>query len=227
MLYIGMGDGGGAGDPDRNAQNLRSLLGKLLRIDPATPSGELQYTIPAGNPFVAQEGARGEIWAVGLRNPWRFSFDVETGDLWIGDVGQGAVEEVDVAPADGNGVNAGFGLNFGWSGYEGDDVYNSDVEVLGHYGPIYTYPHDGRCSISGGVRARGAGAGPLAGWYVFADYCTGQVFALPVTGEMNDLAAGGEAVEIAETEPITGVMSGPSGEVYVLGNGGVQRLDPA
>jgi glucose/arabinose dehydrogenase len=227
MLYIGMGDGGSAGDPERRSQNLGDLLGKMLRIDPATPSGDLQYTIPADNPFVGQDGARGEIWSVGLRNPWRFSFDSETGDLWIADVGQSAVEEIDVAPADGNGLNAGLGLNFGWSGYEGNDVYNSDVVVEGHYAPIATYPHDGRCSVSGGVRARGDGAGALAGWYVFGDYCSGQVFALAVTGEGTEMTAAGEPVEIARTGEITAVMSGPTGELYVLGGAGVERIDPA
>ena len=227
MLYIGMGDGGDGGDPQRNAQNLGSLLGKMLRIDPATPSGDLQYTVPADNPFVGQDGALGEIWSVGLRNPWRFSFDAETGDLWIADVGQSAVEEIDVAPADGGGLNAGRGLNFGWSGYEGNDVFNSDTPVEGQWAPIHTYPHDGRCSISGGVRGRGEGAGALAGWYVYADYCTGQVFALPISGEGTTMAAAGDEAEIATTDQITAVVSGPTGELYVLGGAGVQRIDPA
>ncbi|MDQ3544356.1 MAG: PQQ-dependent sugar dehydrogenase [Actinomycetota bacterium] len=227
MLYIGMGDGGDGGDPQRYAQNLESLLGKMLRIDPATPSGDLQYTVPADNPFVGQDGALGEIWSVGLRNPWRFSFDAETGDLWIADVGQSAVEEIDVAPADGEGLNAGRGLNFGWSGYEGNDVFNSDTPVEGQWAPIHTYPHDGRCSISGGVRGRGEGAGALAGWYVYADYCTGQVFALPISGEGTTMAAAGDEAEIATTDQITALVSGPTGELYVLGGAGVQRIDPA
>jgi glucose/arabinose dehydrogenase len=231
MLYIGMGDGGAGGDPERRSQDLTTLLGKMLRIDPSQPStgpsGDLQYTIPADNPFVGQEGARGEVWSVGVRNPWRIAFDAETGDLWIADVGQNAVEEIDVAPADGAGLNAGLGLNFGWSGYEGDDVFNADVVVEGHYPPIYTYPHDGRCSISGGVRARGEGSGALAGWYVFGDYCTGQVFALGVSGEGTEMAATGDAFEIATTDAITAVASGPTGELYVLGAAGVQRIDPA
>jgi len=227
MLYIGMGDGGAGGDPERRSQDLTTLLGKMLRIDPSTPSGDVQYTIPADNPFVGHEGARGEIWSVGLRNPWRFAFDAETGDLWIADVGQNAVEEIDVAPADGNGLNAGLGLNFGWSGFEGNDVYNADVVVEGHYPPILTYPHDGRCSVSGGERARGEGAGSLAGWYLYGDYCTGQLFALGVTGEGTEMAATGEAFEIATTGSITAIVSGPTGEVYVLGSAGVQRIDPA
>ena len=227
MLYIGTGDGGAGGDPERRAQNMQELLGKMLRIDPSTPSGDLGYTIPADNPFVGQESARGEIWSVGLRNPWRFAFDAETGDLWIADVGQGEIEEIDVAPADGDGMNAGRGLNFGWSGYEGTQVFNSDTPVDGRQPPIYEYSHDsGRCSVSGGARARGDGAGALAGWYVFADYCTGEVFAFPVTGEGTELAAGDMTV-IATTDQITAVMSSPTGELYVLGWAGVQRIDPA
>jgi len=226
MLYIGMGDGGDGGDPQRYSQNLESLLGKMLRVDPATPSGDLGYTIPEDNPFVGAEGARGEIWAIGLRNPWRFTFDSETGDLWIADVGQSAFEEINVAAA-ADGMNAGRNLNFGWSGYEGDDVFNDDVAVEDHQPPVYVYPHDGRCSVSGGVRARGEAAGPLDGLYVFADYCSGQVFALATTGEGSELAASGEAMEIATTGNPTAVLPGPDGAVYVLGAEGVSRLDPA
>ena len=178
MLYIGLGDGGAGGDPERRALNMAELLGKMLRIDPATPSGDLGYTIPADNPFVGTEGARGEIWSVGLRNPWRYSFDPDTGDLWIADVGQGSIEEINVAPAT-DGVNAGRGSNFGWSAFEGSQPFNDDVTAEDHAAPIFEYDHSGgRCSISGGVRARGDGAGPLAGWYVYADYCTGEVMAI-------------------------------------------------
>ena len=183
MLYIGLGDGGSGGDPERRASNMAELLGKMLRIDPATPSGDLGYTIPADNPFVGTDGARGEIWSIGLRNPWRYSFDPETGDLWIADVGQGSIEEINLAPAT-DGLGAGRGSNFGWSAFEGSQPYNDDVTAENHSGPIFEYDHSGgRCSISGGVRARGEGAGALAGWYVYADYCTGEVMALAVSGE--------------------------------------------
>ena len=117
-LYIGTGDGGGSGDPDNNAQNTNVLLGKILRIDPA-PSGSLPYTIPAGNPFVGQAGKRGEIWMYGLRNPWRFSFDRTTGQMWIGDVGQSAYEEVDLAAAGQGGQNWGWPLREGFHAYNG------------------------------------------------------------------------------------------------------------
>lgn len=225
MLYIPTGDGGSGGDPEGRAQNPAELLGKLLRIDPA-PSGDLGYTVPADNPFVGVEGTRPEIWSFGLRNPWRVSFDPETGDLWIADVGQGTTEEVDVAAAV-DGVDAGKGLNFGWNAYEGNDVFEAGVVVDDHHAPIYTYDHaSGGCSISGGVRARGTGAGSLAGWYVFADYCSGIVTALEVLGE-GDAITAGQTVELATSSAVTAVVSGPDGTVYVLSGEGVLALTPA
>ena len=134
MLYIGTGDGGSGGDPERRATNPADLLGKMLRIDPR-PSGGDPYTVPSDNPFVDVAGARPEIWSTGLRNPWRFSFDRQTGDLWIADVGQNAIEEVDVAPATG-GLEAGRGLYFGWSALEGNAPYNADVSADGATPPI-------------------------------------------------------------------------------------------
>ena len=173
MLYIGMGDGGCGGDPERRATDLSALLGKMLRIDP-TPSGGEPYTVPADNPFVGADGVAPEIWSSGLRNPWRFSFDRETGDLWIADVGQDAIEEIDVAPATG-GVDAGKGLSFGWSAFEGDDPLQRRRAGRGprrrRSSPT---PHDGGCSVSGGVRARGRSP-TLEGWYVYGDYCSGGV----------------------------------------------------
>jgi glucose/arabinose dehydrogenase len=229
LLYIGLGDGGAAGDPERRAQNLGDLLGKMLRIDPTTPSGDLGYTIPTDNPFVTTEGARGEIWSVGLRNPWRYSFDPETGDLWIADVGQGSLEEISVAAAT-DGVGAGRGLNFGWSAFEGSAPFNGDVVVENPIAPIFEYDHGGgRCSISGGERARGTGAGPLAGWYVFADYCSGEVMAISVTGAGSGVAVGPESIVLGNPgEFVAAVASGPDGAVYVLTFGDtVYRLDPA
>jgi glucose/arabinose dehydrogenase len=228
MLYIGLGDGGSGGDPERRALNTAELLGKMLRIDPATPSGDLGYTIPADNPFVGTEGARGEIWSIGLRNPWRYSFDPDTGDLWIADVGQGNLEEINVAPAT-DGLNAARGSNFGWSAFEGSQPFNDDVSAENHSAPIFEYDHSGgRCSISGGVRARGEGAGPLAGWYVYADYCTGEVMAISVTGEGGAIAVGPEVVVGNAGESVSAVTSGPDGAVYVLTFGNaVYRLDAA
>ena len=167
----------------------------MLRIDPAVTEGGA-YGIPPDNPFVDVEDTAPEIWSTGLRNPWRFSFDRETGDLWIADVGQNAMEEIDVAPATG-GVDAGKGLFFGWSAFEGVERYNDDVDPEGHVPPIFTYSHGDGCSISGGVRVRGGPVPALAGWYVYADYCAGQVWALQITGEGASLAAGRQ-VELGE-----------------------------
>jgi glucose/arabinose dehydrogenase len=226
MLYIGMGDGGSGGDPERRALDLTSLLGKLLRIDPE-PSADLGYTIPPDNPYVASDvdGARGEIWSIGLRNPWRYSFDTLTGDLWIADVGQSATEEIDVAAAT-DGVGAGKGVDFGWSAYEGDDVFNSDQSAPDHHPPVHTYSHGDRCSISGGVRARGAGAGSLDGWYVFADYCSGEVLALPVSGEGEAITVGDET-PLATGTAVTAVRGAPDGTIWVLDGSGVNRLAPS
>jgi glucose/arabinose dehydrogenase len=224
-LYIGMGDGGAGGDPERRATDLSTVLGKLLRIDPAIAEGR-PYTVPADNPFVGTPGAAPEIWASGLRNPWRFSFDRKTGDLWIADVGQNAWEEIDVAPARG-GMNAGKGLSFGWSAFEGDARYNEDVSPDGHTPPLATYGHDQGCSVSGGVRVRGGPVPELEGWYVYADYCSGTVWALEVTGEGRDIAAGRTVVLQSVGAPAA-VVEGPSGEIYIISRDGpVLRVDPA
>ena len=161
-----------------------------------------------------------------MRNPWRFSFDRATGDLWIADVGQNTWEEIDFAPAVG-GVDAGKGLSFGWSAFEGDERYNEDVSPDGHTPPLATYDHGQGCSISGGVRVRGGPVPELEGWYVYADYCSGSVWALEVTGEGADVAAG-RTVELPSVEAPTAVVDGPAGEVYILSAAGpVLRLDPA
>ncbi len=224
-LYIGMGDGGAGGDPERRATDLSSLLGKVLRIDPAIAHGQ-PYTVPPDNPFVDTPGAAPEVWASGLRNPWRFSFDRQTGDLWIADVGQNEWEEIDVAPAT-NGRDAGKGLSFGWSAFEGDARYNEDVSPKGHTPPIATYSHEFGCSISGGVRVRGGSVPALEGWYVYGDYCSGMMWALEVTGEGANLAAG-RTVDLPPVASPTAVVAGPDGETYVLSlTGPIYRLDPA
>ncbi len=170
-LYIGTGDGGGAGDRHGsrgNAQSLGSLLGKILRIDPR-PSGGRAYSIPRSNPFVGRSGARGEIYAYGLRNPWRFSFDRRTGDLSIGDVGQGEVEEIDS-------VRSGRGKNFGWRPFEGRRRYTPGESASGHVRPVMQRFHDdGYCSITGGVVVRDRGVPGLYGRYVFGDFCVGRI----------------------------------------------------
>jgi glucose/arabinose dehydrogenase len=224
MLYIGMGDGGSGGDPERRATNPGDLLGKMLRIDP-TPSGTNPYTVPPDNPFVDTPGWRPEIWSSGLRNPWRYSFDRQTGDLWIADVGQGAIEEVDVAPAT-DGKDAGRGLYFGWSAFEGDDRYNTDVSPDGATPPFVTYTHGPGCSVSGGVRVRGGPVPDLVGWYVYGDYCSGDLWAVEVLGEGASMRPGRQ-VELGNVPSLAEVVEGPDGEVYAVSlQGAVLRLDP-
>jgi len=175
-LYIGMGDGGGAGDPEERAQNTDSLLGKMLRIGVNHPSPGLQYRLPSGNPFVGAAG-RDEIWQLGLRNPWRWSFDRGTDDLWIADVGQGAWEEIDRAPASASGP--GKGINWGWDVLEGTHCYPPSVSscnTSGKTAPLLEYDHSGRCSVTGGYVYRGSEIPVLRGGYVFGDFCSGEIW---------------------------------------------------
>lgn len=167
-LYIGFGDGGSAFDPLKNGQNLQTLLGKILRIDVNTDQG---YLIPQDNPFVSGDGLP-EIWAYGVRNPWRFSFDRATGDLYIGEVGQNKWEEIDFQPADSKG-----GENYGWSGYEGNHRLQPDQVADNAVMPIVEYAHgaDG-CSVTGGYVYRGEAIPALQGAYLYSDYCTGRVW---------------------------------------------------
>ncbi len=207
-LYIGMGDGGSANDPERRALNVSQWLGKILRIDP-TPDGDQPYTIPADNPFVDVTGARPEIWSVGVRNPWRFTFDSATGDLWIGDVGQGEWEEIDLARAVDGG---GRGLNFGWSAFEGTHRFNNDQAAEGVTMPIFEYQHgEAGCSVSGGDVYHGSEVPSLAGWYLFSDYCSGIVTALQQT----DGALTGQ-LELGMVSGVSAICSGPDGQLYVL-----------
>ena len=215
-LYIGLGDGGGVGDEGPghasggNGQSLRTLLGKILRIDP-TPSADAPYTVPPSNPFVGKNDARPEIWAYGLRNPWRFSFDASTNDLWIGDVGQDEWEEVDVAtPTAGRG--AGRGDNFGWNRLEGTHEFRGtapDGAVL----PVYEQSHDdGACSVTGGFVYRGSAIPALVGKYVFTDYCDGELRSLTPTSDGRYRAAElGLAID-----SVSSFGEGPDRELYVL-----------
>ena len=220
LLYIGTGDGGAGGDPERRALNLGSLLGKMLRIDPAPGDGQ-GYSIPSDNPFVGVDGARPEIWAVGLRNPWRFSFDRVTNDLWIADVGQNDWEEIDVAWAQDGG---GRGMNFGWSAFEGTHRYNDDQSATGVSPPIHEYRHgDMGCSISGGVLYRGEAIPALKGWYVYGDYCSGQIRAL----ELNpDGTAGREVAFDFTVEGVSSINQDAGGELIITSvlNGSIFAL---
>jgi len=179
FLYIALGDGGGAGDPQRNGQRLDTLLGKILRVDVDHAAAGRAYAVPAGNPLVDRAGARPEIWLVGLRNPWRFSFDRATGDLWIGDVGQNAWEEVDVARA---GIG---GLNFGWAVMEGFHCYPSGDRCVrgGLTLPVAEYAHKPACTVIGGYVYRGTAFPALSRRYLFGDYCSGDVFAIDSRAE--------------------------------------------
>jgi glucose/arabinose dehydrogenase len=180
MLYVGMGDGGGANDPMRTSQDMNEMLGKILRIDVSTPGA---YTVPPTNPFVGMAGTRGEIWSYGLRNPWRFSFDRMTGDLWIGDVGQDNWEEVDFAAAAGGNLG-GRGDNYGWSDFEGTNNFAGDT--LGgpspHTPPITEYDHGAGASIVGGYVYRGGAIPALTGVYLFGDSYSGFVRGLRQCG---------------------------------------------
>jgi glucose/arabinose dehydrogenase len=170
-MYIGIGDGGGAGDQHGsrgNGQSLGTLLGKILRIDPKA-SGSRPYTIPSDNPFVGRAGAKGEIYSYGLRNPWRFSFDRRTHDLAIGDVGQNEVEEIDF-------VRSGRGKNFGWRPFEGRSRYTPGETAPGAVRPVIQRFHSkGNCSITGGVVVRDRAVPALYGRYVFGDFCRGRI----------------------------------------------------
>lgn len=204
-LYIGTGDGGGGGDPSNNAQSLNSLLGKMLRIDiNAGPP----YGIPPDNPFIGDPAALPEIWALGLRNPWRFSFDRLTGDLWIADVGQDNFEEVNVQAAGSAG-----GENYGWRLMEGTSCFNpasgcNDGSLIL---PVAQYEHVLGCSISGGYRYRGQDHPGLAGVYFYGDFCTGRIW-----GASQDAAGSWTAAELLDTDfRISAFGEDEEGEMYV------------
>ncbi len=222
-LYIATGDGGSGGDPMGNGQNLDTLLGKLLRVRP-TADGATgpPYTVPADNPFVGRSGARPEIFAYGLRNPWRFSFDRATGDLWIGDVGQGAWEEVDHWPAS---SAAATGPDFGWNVMEGRHCYDAtscreDGLVL----PVVEYGHDQGCAIVGGYVSRDPAEPSLWGGYLYGDSCTGRIWGLDAS------AAGPKAAVLLDSgRSISSFGEDEAGRIYLtdLGSGELYRIVPA
>jgi glucose/arabinose dehydrogenase len=206
MLYIGTGDGGAAGDPKNSGQRLDTLLGKILRV---TPDG----AVPPDNPFVGRAGARGEIWAWGLRNPWRFAFDRATGALWAGDVGQNRWEEIDVIVKGGN---------YGWRLFEGDEAFDNlkGAKASDFLAPVATYGRDDGCSVTGGYVYRGAAAPALRGQYFYADYCSGKVWTLPATGTGK---RAGRLVANVHTPSSFGEDA--AGELYITSfDGGLYRL---
>lgn len=220
-LYLGLGDGGLADDPIRAALDLTSPLGKILRIDPTLSASGEAFTVPADNPFIDLPEADPTIWSYGLRNPWKFSFDAATGDLWIADVGQNQYEEINQAVAV-DGMSAGRGVSFGWSAFEGDERFNEDQTADGHTAPFATYPRDeGKCSVSGGAVYRGADL-PLEGWYVFGDYCTGSIWAFDST----DASADPTGREIANVGALVAVVADGDGGLFAVSNSGtVYRVD--
>ncbi|HJQ92750.1 MAG TPA: PQQ-dependent sugar dehydrogenase, partial [Candidatus Thermoplasmatota archaeon] len=214
FLYIALGDGGSANDPQNRAQSLDTLLGKILRVDVDAPTSlTAAYGIPSDNPFASRDRGK-EIWAYGLRNPWRFSFDRQTGDLWIGDVGQADYEEVDFQPA----TSAG-GENYGWSRFEGKHLKDADREAPGAVAPVAEYDHDGppsHCSVTGGYVYRGSAVAGLQGTYVLGDYCSGVVWTLKADGSQ-----GYELTQVLDTPHlISSFGEDEAGELYVVDHGG-------
>ena len=207
FLYVGLGDGGSAGDPKGHGQNTGTLLGTILRLDVSSLDAAGSYAIPADNPLVGVAGARPEIWAYGLRNPWRFTFDSETGDMWAADVGQNALEEVDLVRP---------GLNYGWKIMEGDECYSRSCDTRGLELPVTVYGRDDGCSITGGYVYRGTRLPSLYGAYVYGDFCSGKIWALRFDGSRVT-----ESIQLADTKlRISSFAEDADGELYILDLGG-------
>ena len=206
-LYVALGDGGSSGDPKGNGQDPGTLLGSILRIDPATPSSYGNYSVPGDNPFLGVSGFRDEIWAFGFRNPWRFSFDRGTGDLWAGDVGQRGYEEIDLVKR---------GLNYGWNVMEGFHCYPPSVSSCQQDGlepPLVEYPLTSRnCAVTGGYVYRGSRVPLLQGAYLYGDFCSGRIWGLIYDGQ-----------EVSDTQllldsslQISSFGEDEAGELYIL-----------
>ncbi len=215
-LYLGTGDGGGSGDPDNSAQDKDSLLGKMLRINVNGSTNGKPYAIPSDNPYVGVAGAN-EIWQIGLRNPWRWSFDRANGDLWIGDVGQTEWEEVDVARDTASGP--GRGIHWGWRTLEGTHCFNppTGCSTAGKTPPQLEYQHNnGRCSITGGYVYRGTAIPELVGGFVFADFCTGEIWVTNASAT----APAAKTLLLDTSLSISSFGETSSGELYVVNRGG-------
>jgi glucose/arabinose dehydrogenase len=215
-LYIGLGDGGGAGDRYGNGQNGATFLGAMLRID---VDGGQPYAIPADNPFVGNAAVRDEIWAIGLRNPWRYSFDRRTGDLYIADVGQNVYEEIDFQPA-----GSGGGQNYGWPIMEGRHCYpdSAACQQQGLVLPVFEYDHSQGCSVTGGYVYRGQAFPGLRGIYIFGDYCSGRLWGL-----VRDGSGQWQAAQVGQVEGLlTSFGEDEAGELYVvdMSGGSLYRL---
>ncbi len=221
-LYLGLGDGGSGGDPQGNGQNTSTLLGKILRLDvDSTPDVGLQYKIPPTNPFYGSSdpNVKKEIWAYGLRNPWRFSFDKSTGDLYIGDVGQDAQEEIDYQPSSSTG-----GENYGWNWREGNLCYSTCTLPPGYVPPVTVYDHGTNdsigCAVTGGYVYRGAAFPDLVGVYLFGDFCSGRLWGL-----VRDASSQWVQTFITSTSyNISSFAEDEQGELYILDYGGGQLI---
>ncbi len=211
-LYIGLGDGGSAGDPLNHGQNPRTLLGTILRIDPISLE---PYTIPADNPFVDGRDGAPEVWAYGLRNPWRFSFDIKTGDLYIADVGQNQYEEINFLAAETPG-----GQNYGWNIYEATHPFRGEL-ITGATMPVAEYDRSKGCSVTGGYVYRGEDAPALDGYYLYGDYCQGTVWWLT----RNEEGRWDTALLFDTDMQISAFAQDRSGEVYVIDyRGGIYQI---
>jgi glucose/arabinose dehydrogenase len=224
LLYVGLGDGGGGDDQHGaigNGQNLGTLLGKILRIDPrpGASAGGRPFGVPSDNPFVGRRGAKPAIYAWGLRNPWRFSFDRRTGDLTIGDVGQDHVEEIDFRTR-----GTGRGANFGWRAWEGRRREDPGLRVRGDVKPVLQYTHDaGGCSVTGGYVVRDPRLPSLAGRYVYGDFCKGDL----LSAKLRQGGASGRRSLGLHIGSLSSFGEDDSGRVYVTSlDGPVYRLDP-
>ena len=209
-LYLGTGDGGGGGDPRGNGQNPLSLLGKILRLD--VDAGD-PYGIPADNPFAGRSSARNEIWAIGVRNPWRYSWDRDSGTLFVADVGQNAWEEINAVPG------TAAGLNYGWNTMEGAHCFpaGSDCSTAGKTLPVLEYGRADGCSVTGGYVYRGGALPALRGHYFYADYCQGWVRSFRVSGGQ---ASDRREWEVGDVGNITSFGEDAGGELYVLSAAG-------
>jgi glucose/arabinose dehydrogenase len=211
-LYIGMGDGGSSGDPQNRAQNRKSLLGKILRIN---VDGAKPYTVPKSNPWSNGSGGRKEIWLYGVRNPWRFAFDSPSGLMYIGDVGQNEWEEIDVFKR-----STGAGRNLGWDKWEGTHIFERKTMRGTHTKPVLQYSHGAGCSVTGGEVYRGARVDALKGWYLYADFCQNWIKAFRYSS--------GKIVQKAKfggVEQISSFGTGGNRDVYVVSlSGGVYRI---
>jgi glucose/arabinose dehydrogenase len=215
MFYVGLGEGGSGGDPQNNGQSTATLLGKLLRLD---VDGGTPYAVPAGNPFIGQAGARGEIWALGLRNPWRFTFDRVAGLLYLADVGQNRWEEIHVVAA------SRAGVNYGWRILEGTGCYGTATcNSQGLERPVVEYSHDEGCSVTGGAPYRGNRIPAIVGHYFYSDYCAGFLRSFRYE---NGQAVDQRSWDVGGLGSVLSFGEDAVGEVYVLSaNGRVYRLE--